>query len=173
MLEVAIIEKAINGDDEAFLVMMKNYKSDIYKTALAFLKNKEEALETLQEVTVRAYQKRHQLRKPQYAKTWLVRITIHFCQDLLKQKKRIYVREEVEHAQASEDETNRIVLEDAISALQPKEQELVYLKYFHGITFRELSVMMKEKENTLKTRLYTALAKLKQELGEEEHHEKA
>lgn len=169
MLEVAIIEKAISGDDEAFLVMMKTYKSDIYKTALAFLKNKEEALETLQEVTVRAYQ----LRKLQYAKTWLVRITIHYCQDLCKQKKRVHVREEIEHDQALEDETDRIVLEEAISALQPKEQELVYLKYFHGITFRELSVMMKEKENTLKTRLYTALAKLKRELGEEEYHEKA
>ncbi|WP_083412619.1 sigma-70 family RNA polymerase sigma factor [Halobacillus dabanensis] len=172
-MEIAIIEKAISGDDEAFLVMMGTYKNDIYKTALAFLKNKEEALETLQEVTVRAYQKRHQLRKPKYAKTWLVRITIHYCQDLCKQKKRVYVREEVEPDQALGDETDRIVLEEAISALQPKEQELVYLKYFHGITFRELSVLMKEKESTLKTRLYTALAKLKRELGEEEHHEKA
>ncbi|REJ09135.1 sigma-70 family RNA polymerase sigma factor [Halobacillus trueperi] len=172
-MEVSIIEKAINGDDESFLIMMKNYKTDIYKTALAFLKNEEDAREALQEVTARAYQKRHQLRKPLYVKTWLVRITIHYCQDLLTHKKRIHTREYVDPVQERRDETERIALEEAISSLQPKEQELVYLKYFHGITFRELSKIMNVKENTLKTRLYTALAKLKQELGEEEQHEQA
>ncbi|WP_394219419.1 sigma-70 family RNA polymerase sigma factor [Halobacillus trueperi] len=172
-MEVSIIEKAISGDDESFLIMMKTYKNDIYKTALAFLKNKEDALEVLQEVTARAYQKRHQLREPRYAKTWLVRITIHYCQDLIKHKKRIHTREEITLAQEQRDETGRIVLEDAISSLPPKEQELVYLKYFHGLTFRELSKIMRVKENTLKTRLYTALSKLKQELGEEDPYEQA
>lgn len=48
------VKRAIGGDDQAFVKIMQLYKVDIYKTAIAYLKNSDEALEAVQEVTYRA-----------------------------------------------------------------------------------------------------------------------
>lgn len=52
-----LAQQAIKGDDTAFLSIMQLYKNDLYRTAYAFLKNEHDAIEAVQEVTVRAYQK--------------------------------------------------------------------------------------------------------------------
>ena len=71
METIEIARKAIKGDDEAFLQIMQLYKDTLYRTAFAFLKNEHDALEAMQEVTFRAYQKIHTLKEPTYMKTWL------------------------------------------------------------------------------------------------------
>ena len=63
MEEVEIAKKAIKGDEQAFLQVMQLYKDTLYRTAFAFLKNEHDALEAMQEVTFRAYQKIHTVRR--------------------------------------------------------------------------------------------------------------
>lgn len=53
--EYEIVESAINGDDAAFFKLMQMYKIDLYKVALSYLRNENDALEAIQEVTYRAY----------------------------------------------------------------------------------------------------------------------
>jgi len=50
-----LVQKAISGNEEAFLELMKIHKIDLYKTALSYLRNEGEAFEAVQEVTYRAY----------------------------------------------------------------------------------------------------------------------
>lgn len=64
-----LAKQAIRGDDEAFLQLMFLHQEALYRTALAYLKSEEEALEAVQEVTFRAYEKINTLRMPEYAKT--------------------------------------------------------------------------------------------------------
>ncbi|WP_228547480.1 sigma-70 family RNA polymerase sigma factor [Filobacillus milosensis] len=157
--------KKIQNDDDTFLEFMKLYRLDLYKTALAFLKNKDEALEAIQEVTYRAYKKRKQLKQPEYLKTWLIRIMINYCQDILKKQKRMHPFINQEQQLTTNDNFHQLWLSDAISKLNSNEQELIYLKYFHGYTYEELSHHLKIPEGTLKTRIHFALKKLKQDLG--------
>ena len=82
-LKPYVIKRAINGDDNAFLQVIDAYKIDLYKTALAYLRNEEDALEAIQEVTYRAYQNISNVRNKQYIKTWLIRIMINYCNDQL------------------------------------------------------------------------------------------
>lgn len=49
---------------------MTIHKEALYRTAYAFLKNEQDALEALQEITARAYQKIQTLKEPRYVKTW-------------------------------------------------------------------------------------------------------
>lgn len=81
-----LVIKAIAGNEAAFIELMKMYKIDLYKTGLSFLKNEEEALEAIQEVTYRAYKSIRKIKEPAYFKTWLMRIMINYCQDQLKKK---------------------------------------------------------------------------------------
>jgi DNA-directed RNA polymerase specialized sigma24 family protein len=61
-----LVEKAIKGNNDAFLQLIQTYKVDLYKTALSFLRNEEEALEAIQEVTYRAYKGIRKLKEAAY-----------------------------------------------------------------------------------------------------------
>ena len=71
LTEIELAKKAIDGNDDAFLELMFGHREALFKTALAYLKNEIEALEAVQEVTFRAYEKISTVRNPEYIKTWL------------------------------------------------------------------------------------------------------
>ncbi|MDN4606603.1 sigma factor [Sporosarcina highlanderae] len=104
MNERELSEKAIGGDDDAFLSLMQFHKEALLRTAIAFLKNDQDALEALQEVTYRAYKKIHTVREPAYVKTWLIRIMMNYCQDQLKRGKRYVMTGEVDETIGKKDE---------------------------------------------------------------------
>lgn len=112
-----LVERAIKGDEQAFLSIMHEHKLSLYKTALAYLKNRDEALEEIQEVTFRAYQNIKTLREPNYVKTWLIRIMINYCQDYLKKNQRIAFDEEYISQQGTNEDYNYTEIEEAMSQL--------------------------------------------------------
>lgn len=66
MKEQKLLKQAIRGDHQAFLHILQAAKADLYRTAYAFLKNEQDVLDAIQEVTVRAYQQIHTVREPRY-----------------------------------------------------------------------------------------------------------
>lgn len=171
MEENEITIKAIKRDEQAFIQLMQLHKGALYRTAFAFLKNEHDAIEAIQEVTFRAYQKIHTVKEPQYMKTWLIRIMINYCQDQLKKKKR-FISNEV--LQEIEFHTNNSTLEieEAIASLSSSEQQLIFLKYFQDTKIKEIAVLEKIPEGTVKSRLHKALKSLRSfltEKGDEDH----
>lgn len=159
-------KQAISGDDQAFLQLMKLYKIDLYKTALAYLKNSDEALEAIQEVTYRAYKSIHSVREASYLKTWLIRIMINYCNDQLKKKKREILGEEILRVQGISEDYSRLEIKDAMEDLDDRSREILTLKYFHDLKIKEIADSMQCPEGTVKTWLNKALKALKGKLGE-------
>ncbi|WP_188207180.1 sigma-70 family RNA polymerase sigma factor [Alkalibacillus aidingensis] len=158
-------------EDDAFVEQIQSYQADLYRTAYAFLKNKDEALDAVQEVIYRAYRKRKQLKQQKYTKTWVIRIMINYCQDLLRKQKRVIYMENVDSTSNQANIIQHLSLEMAIEKLSNSEQELIFLKYFHGLTYPELSEYFQVPQGTLKTRVHTTLKKLRYELMEDERGE--
>jgi len=159
-LDLHTVKKAINGDEEAFLAFMHFHKEALYRTALSYVKNEHDAIEAVQEVTFRAYRKIHSLKEPAYAKTWLIRIMINYCQDELKKKKRFTSQDQLDQNIAIYD-SSMLVVEEAIATLSPEQQQLVHMKYFLDIQNKELAAIHKVPEGTIKSRLHSALSKLR------------
>ena len=88
MNEKLLVKKAIKGDQEAFLALMHSYEEALYRAAISYLKNEGDALEAIQEVTYRAYRSIKTVKEPAYFKTWLIRIMMNYCQDVIKKSKR-------------------------------------------------------------------------------------
>ncbi|WP_042144535.1 sigma-70 family RNA polymerase sigma factor [Paucisalibacillus sp. EB02] len=164
--ELTLIKQSIQGDDTAFLHVMKAYKMDLYKTAIAYLKNEHEALEAIQEVTFRAYKKIHTLREPSYMKTWLIRIMINYCNDQLKRKKRFIVNDEQIYSLGTTDNHTVIEIQDAMQQLDNTSREILTLMYFHGLKIKEIAEVMERPEGTVKTWLNKALKKFRDILEE-------
>lgn len=161
-----IVKKAMKGNDNAFLEMMNIYKKDLYKTALAYLKNEGEALEAMQEVTYRAYRNITQLKEAAYCKTWLIRIMINYCNDQLRKNKRVILSNEILNLQGLSESCIELELKDAMSGLDERSREILTLKYFHDLKIKDIAVSMQCPEGTIKTWLNKALKSLRNQLEE-------
>ncbi len=149
MGELEVVKKAIAGDDESFLLVMQQYKESLYRTALAFLKNEQDALEAMQEITYRAYKKIHTLKEPAYMKTWLTRIMMNYCQDQLKKRNR-FTNNELLEQEVVTNQIEQLELTEALKTLNAKDQQLVYLKYFQDVKIKDipsLKIFPKEQLN--------------------------
>ena len=138
-MELHIVKKAIEGDEQAFLYVMQVNKEALYRTALAFLKNEHDAIEAVQEVTFRAYKKIKTLKDSAYVKTWLIRIMMNYCQDELKKKKRFISQEGLQQDIAIYD-SSLLIVEEALSTLSAEQQQLVHMKYFLDLKNRDDSM---------------------------------
>ena len=165
MEEVELASRAIKRDDQAFIQLMQVHKEALYRTAFAFLKNEHEAVEAMQEVTFRAYQKIHTVKEPNYMKTWLIRIMMNYCQDQLKKKKRFITSEAAQEIGIHID-TSYMEMEEAIASLSNREQQLIFLKYFQNTKIKEIAEIENIPEGTVKSRLHKALKSLRNFLTE-------
>lgn len=159
--EQEVAKRAIRGDDDAFLQLITLNKDALFRTALAYLKNEEDALDAVQEVTMRAFEKIKTLRMPEYAKTWLIRIMMNHCNDVLQKKKRYVFDESIGELKGVSDDFTYMEVEEALSHLSEKDRQLVHLKYLHDIKIKDIADMTSTPEGTVKTRLYKAVKSLR------------
>ena len=154
-------KQAIKGDDDAFLSLILAHREALFRTALAYLKNEGDALEAVQEVTFRAYEKIHTLRKPKYAKTWLIRIMMNYCRDVLHKQRRFVFDEEFMLQHGISEDYTYLEVEEALAQLSGEQRELIYMRYLHEIKIKDIAEMASIPESTVKTRLYKALKLLR------------
>ena len=85
MLEV-LVNRAKNGDAEAFAQLFAQFEVDLYKMAYVYVGNEADALDVVQEVAYRSFKYIHSLQGATYIKTWLMRIAINCATDVLKRR---------------------------------------------------------------------------------------
>lgn len=172
MDEQLLLKKAQRGDDEAFYQLMESMKEQLYRIALSYLKSEEEALEAVQEVTYRAYINIKKLKKPEFFKTWIIRIMINYCIDELKYKKR-FTNENFEVEKSSESLLSNsnydfVEIETLLSRLEKRYRTVIVLKYFHDYKISEIALILNKPEGTIKTWLYKGLEILRIFIGGED-----
>lgn len=159
-----LVMRAVNGDDAAFTELMDRHKIQLYKMAYSYLRNEDDAVEALQEVTFRAYRALKKVKNPDFFSTWLIRILLNYCMDVQKAKKRMVVDAgKIEQAAVYQNHES-IEIEQAMKEMETKQRELLELKYFHELKITEIAELWQCPEGTVKTRLYKALKILKGKL---------
>lgn len=161
LTEEILVKQAIKGDEEAFLTLIHSYEEALYRTAISYLKNEGDALEAIQEVTYRAYRSIKTVKEPAYFKTWLIRIMMNYCRDVIKKSKREVFEERILNIQGITEDFTFLEVEEALLSLSDYERELLHLKYFEDVKIKDISVMWNTPEGTIKTRLHKALRALR------------
>jgi RNA polymerase sigma-70 factor (ECF subfamily) len=169
------------GEGESF-VMTKNEKFELvekfivenreahYRLAYSYVRNKENALDIVQDAILKALSSIDRLEETAYLKTWFYRIIVNTSIDFIRKHQRITVMDDDIlgiHLPQLEDDIIDMDLHDAIDQLPPKYRSLIILRFFEDLKIDEIAVVMDENVNTIKTRLYAALKKLRIEVGEE------
>lgn len=166
---INLVKKAQKGNDKAFLKIFQQYEEDIYRMAFLYVKNQEDALDVVQEVAYQSFKKIHTLKKPEYFKTWLMRITINCAVNIVKKNmKVIQLIPEFEEFVGSDDEDIplSLTLQNLIDTLQEDEKSIVLLRFYQNFTFKEISEVLEMPLGTAKSVLYRALDKLRKEFKE-------
>lgn len=166
-METNIVKKAIKGDSKAFYSVIEENKEQLYRIAYSYLKNKEDSLEAIQEMTYRAYKNIYKLRQPQFIKTWLIRILINYCVDEQKRRKKVLSLTSNVESSFDKDRAEELTIEAAVEKLKPKYKKVIVLKYFQDLTISEIASVMKCPEGTIKTRLNRGLSTLRDYLGKD------
>lgn len=137
------------------------YKEALYRLAYSYMKNENDALDVVQESIYKALASLDQLKEPAYIKTWMYRIVVNTALDYLRKNKKYIYEETYPVDEGKYDAYEDMDLKRALNNLEEPYQSIVKLRYFEDLQIKEIAKVLDENENTIKTRLYKALKKLK------------
>ncbi len=163
-----LVKAAKKGDTAAFEMLLHQEKAKLYRIALSYLKNEQDALEAIQETTFRALKHIKKLRNPAYFSTWITRIMMNYCMDECRRQQRISADDSsLQEIGEKEEKDLRLQMEEAVQQLEPKLQEIIILKYFQDLTIEQIAAAVNRPTGTIKTWLHQALKQLRQALAKE------
>lgn len=172
-------------DPDTIREIYTRYSRGIFNYALRLIGDYQWAEEILQETFLRAYSRAETFRKGARVSTWLYRIAMNLCYDHLRSPKnrrkvslsapaggdegeqfvdRMESDERQPEIAALESETARII-RDAIAELPEKERNVLVLRHYQGLKFREISEVTGLTARTVQNCLRRAREKLSRSLG--------
>lgn len=138
-----------------------------YRLAFTYVRNKEDALDIVSESVVKAIKSSKRLRDDQAIKAWFYSIVVHTAFDFLRKRKRTAPTAQVPE-KGIEDRYLDLDLMAAMACLPEELRMIIILRFFEDMKIAEIAQVLKQNENTVKSRLYRALRMLKIELTEPE-----
>lgn len=121
---------------------MRQQKSSMYKVAKAILKNEEDIADAMQDTILDCWEKIHTLRKPEYFKTWLIRILINNSNAIYNQRSKMVLDNDILIGEAVEDSFDNIEWQEMMNCLNQKQRIVVELYYVEQFKVREIAEIL-------------------------------
>lgn len=166
-----LVKHALSGKKSAWIALVKRYETSIYNYALRMVSNPDDALDLMQDVFVAVFRNLASFRGDSKFKSWLFRIAHYRCIEYYRRKKPTQSFDDEpemvadvvdscpEHSFAQSQQS--LALISAMKLLPVNQRTVIELKFFQHFTFEEISQQLGVSSNTVKSRLYSALDKLK------------
>ena len=179
--DAVLARRVRSGDADAFGLLVERHKRRAYAQAFAIVGSREDALDLSQEAFVRAYRARHTLDPERPFQAWLAQILRRLCFNFLRDAKahaRVVQPQPDEWlidaaadpaadpAAAAEREEARHRVAAAIDRLPAHEREVLVLKEFEDLKYREIAELLGVPIGTVMSRLYAARKRLADALEE-------
>ena len=148
-----LIRKAKRQDADAFCQLMELHMQSMYKVAKAYLKNDEDVADAIQDTILTCYEKLQTLRQNKYFKTWMTRILINKCKDILSFNHRLQSMESLPETACGSTEYAKVEWNALLEPLDEKYRVILILYYMDGFTIRDIAEILDMKEPTVKSRL--------------------
>lgn len=147
-------------------ILLDKYNS-FYRMAMSYTHNEADAADIVQEGAYRAIRNADGLKNTDYAATWIYRIMMNEIYRYGSHKYTDSLDALEGYEEGKEDVYEDADLEAILDQLDPKDQAVIVLKYFEELKLKEIAEILDENENTIKSRLYRSLKKLKQNMEAE------
>lgn len=143
-------------------LLIQNYQR-YYRLAYTYVKSEQDALDVVQESAYKAIKGSRKVKHEEYLDTWITRIVINTATDLLRRRSATVLTDPQDEAWSEpwEDTYHDLDLEHALAYLDVNERTTIILRFFEDRKLEEIAEIMEVGVNTVKSRLYRALKKLK------------
>jgi len=172
--ERQLVRRAQKGDKEAFEVLVERHQHRVFAVARGILKRQEDVEDIAQQVFVKAYFSLKRFDQRAAFSTWLYKITVNECWDLLRKRKARplvyeadFSEEQSRQFSASEqladggpDTSERLAmrqrLANMLAQLDDRDRAMLILKEVEGFSVEEIADSLGLNANTVKVRLFRA-----------------
>lgn len=168
-----LVRLAQKGDSEAFVRLIEHNQDTLKRVAFAWLRDENDVADTIQDTILDAFENIGQLRKPEYFKTWLVRILINNCTRLYRKNKKqlqyeVSANRYSESLQAERKQTQVLLSDleffDLLNAL-PEDSRVIFQMYFgEQFTTAQIADILQMKESTVKSRIRRGKIELRRQV---------
>lgn len=173
--EKVLVQKALEGDVDAFESLVTTHEKSVYNLAFRMVSDREDAMDIVQEVFIKAYHALPSFRGESRFSTWVYRVCVNTCLDYLRKKQKstwfsldqpvtskdsVFQREVEDLAEDVQQEVEQKLLGEEIinilEELDPGYRALIVLCDIQGYSYQEISDILNLSLGTVKSRLHRA-----------------
>lgn len=152
-----------------FAALVTEHGRSMYRAARALLPGDADAQDAVGEAVLLAWQSFEGLRRPEAARSWLLKITVNCAYSHLRRQSRVVYLEQPEGA-AAEDGGEAGSLWEAVLRLPEDQRLAVTLYYYEDMPVARIARTLGIPQGTVKSRLSRGRERLRQLLREEEQY---
>ena len=172
--ERQLLERSQKGDKEAYGFIVNGYKEQAYSIALGYVGSVDDAYDLSQDAFIKAYQhiKSFDISKSFF--NWFYQILKRVCLNFIRNKKTHFMMNALEldnilsgdltPEQQNEQKEMQTLVWQAMGNLSLEAREIIILKEFKDMSYKEIAVLLEIPEGTVMSRLYHARKALKKEI---------
>lgn len=170
--EAELIARVLDGDGEAFAILIDAFSDRLYALAVGILRNGSAAEDVVQESLIKAYKNLAKFRGESSIYTWLYRITVNTAHNYIRTSKR--------HNGVNMDDIGPILeaagpnplqkaagselataISEAVETLPERQKEVFLLHFYQQLTHREISETLGITEGAVKANYFHAIQKMR------------
>ena len=173
-----LVQRSRTGDRDAFRELVERYRRRIAALAIGMLRNRDDALDIVQETFTKAYQNLDRFKGDAAFYTWVYRIAYNLCVDHQRRESKqpqvpLEVDERGQVLQPPEDGPRRdqpfertrdaeiaARVREAINDLTPDHRAVMLLRELEGLSYAEISQVLDCPKGTVMSRLHYARRQL-------------
>jgi RNA polymerase sigma-70 factor (ECF subfamily) len=167
--DAILVRQCLAGESRAFDALVRKYQKPLYNLALRMVKDRDDAMDIVQGVFVKVYQKLDSYDERHGFFSWIYRITINESINFMNRSKRseeyqsgetvvLPATQEAAHSATALSEQ----IDEAIAMLKLDYRTVIVLKHYHDFSYQEMAEVLGIPEKTVKSRLFTARQQLKE-----------
>ena len=174
-LDRIAVERCLEGDSDAFGLLIERYQRPVFNTVLHMVGDAEDAREVCQQAFMKAFEHLSSYDRNRKFFSWIYRVAVNESINWLKARRpHVELDESLEHPRANparefEELEEWRHLHEAILELEPNYRAVVILRHFVHFTYEEIADILKLPEKTVKSRLFTARQLLREALEAKGH----
>lgn len=167
----------MKADKSEFVTLMRLNMKRAYFSALGFVGTHDDAMELSQVAFIRAYKHFGSFDRSKNFFTWYYKILRNLCLNKIRDTKRrnevsLLEFEDIESDVVSapdklENEELKNKIEEAMMQLDPADREIIIMKEFEGLRYKEIAELLEIPAGSVMSRLFYARKKLGKKLGSE------
>ncbi len=168
-----LLERAVEGNRQAFKDIVSLYQQKVFLLAYSILRNREDALDVVQETFMRLYQKLDTYEKDRNFQAWLLQIAKNLSIDYYRKhnarRRELESGRSVEdlHLAAGDHRSNpagselRGVISRSLEKLGERQRLIFVMRHFNGLEYREIAQILGISVGTVKSLHFKAVRNLK------------